>query len=159
MARRYTLVNPYVVEGGTMKVSASAKSPLLAAKKLYGNLSKYFSNNVPTFYFTIQDDDKKLHHFESNEKKAGSTVSYSIHEISMDPKQEQRMLEYIEQQQLRKRLEGGKRDRVYLTPVPFVHLFINPCGYTFLGAVKVDMFIPSLTIDAYVSIPSLSIAF
>ena len=49
----YYLVNPVIA--GSFKTKFSGKNNLDAANKAYTSLSEYFNNNVPEFYFTLQE--------------------------------------------------------------------------------------------------------
>ena len=50
--QQYKLVNPYIV--GNMNTTFSGNSPLEAATNAYKELSQYFNNDIPQFYFTMQ---------------------------------------------------------------------------------------------------------
>lgn len=97
---RYRLCNPYAT--GTIKTSTNAKSPIQAAKKLYTRISPYFSNNLPSFFFSLEDRKGKLHHFEVNERKSGDEANFTIRGVSMKKKGEKRLREIVSQQ------SGGK---------------------------------------------------
>lgn len=97
----YTLVNPYIV--GKFDKSFDGKTPLAAADKAYNALSKYFNNNIPKFYFTLQEGGQKniledtsemsdspqiggsskFHHFVVKEKKEGNDANYTISEYNI----------------------------------------------------------------------------
>jgi hypothetical protein len=49
----YYLVNPVI--GGSLKTKFSGKNNLDAANKAYSAISEYFNNNIPEFYFTLQE--------------------------------------------------------------------------------------------------------
>ena len=75
MSNKYKLVNPYIK--GEFETKLSAKNSLEAGKAFYKALSEHFSNNVPTFYFTIQkggSKQKKFYHFRVKEKKLNDSV-------------------------------------------------------------------------------------
>ena len=57
MVNTYKLINPYIK--GTFESKLEANNSIEAAKTFYKNLSEHFNNNVPKFYFTIQDTKKK----------------------------------------------------------------------------------------------------
>ena len=81
----YRLVNPYIK--GSIDTSAKAKKPIFAAKKLYSRIAELFANNVPSFFFTIQDTKTgKLYEYETNERKSGRDISYTIRTVGMTPK-------------------------------------------------------------------------
>lgn len=72
----YNLVNPYV--STISDISVNSQSPKQAAKELYNSMSKSFRGHLPSFYFTIRDENDTLHHFESIEQKFGNEVSVSL---------------------------------------------------------------------------------
>ena len=49
----YYLVNPVIV--GSLNTKFSGKNNLDAANKAYSLLSENFNNNIPEFYFTLQE--------------------------------------------------------------------------------------------------------
>lgn len=84
---KFALVNPVV--GGTIEefTKVSAKNSLEAARKIYSKLSENFNNNVPKFYFTIQNiskskigegDSGKYSHFLVEESKNENDVDFRI---------------------------------------------------------------------------------
>jgi hypothetical protein len=89
----YYLVNPVI--GGSLKTKFSGKNNLDAANKAYTALSEYFNNNIPEFYFTLQEisSDKTqigagkvsdYNHFLVKETKKGKQVNYRLteHKVS-----------------------------------------------------------------------------
>jgi len=96
--KNYLLVNPYI-EGSLEKVF-SANNSLDAADKVYSSISKYFSNSIPNFKFTLmrikdshvqsggdysnfdftKKNNKHLLHFKVNETHVNNTdkVDFSI---------------------------------------------------------------------------------
>ena len=85
----YKLVNPYVK--GEFKKSITAKNSVEAAKKFYKNLSEHFNNSIPKFYFSIQKGGSskgKYYHYEVNEKRKKSEVSYSLRPYEVPGKDE-----------------------------------------------------------------------
>lgn len=82
----YILVNPMVQ--GKFNNKFSGKNPLTAANNAYKALSKYFSNNIPKFHFTLQKTSRKgqigggknsdYHHFKVTEKKKGKSVTFDL---------------------------------------------------------------------------------
>ena len=84
---KFALVNPVV--GGTIEefTKVSAKNSLEAAKKIYSKLSENFNNNIPKFYFTIQNiskskigegDSGKYSHFLIEESKNKNDVDFRL---------------------------------------------------------------------------------
>jgi hypothetical protein len=80
----YELVNPYIV-GGMKKTFNSADSNQ-AANEAWDNLSKYVTNNVPKFAFTIRKvSDGKLFHYLVKEKLTkNKAVDFSIKELKLN---------------------------------------------------------------------------
>jgi hypothetical protein len=75
----YKLVNPYVK--GEFKKTIKAKNSIEAGKEFYKNLSEHFNNSIPKFYFSIQkggSSKSKYYHFEVQEKRKKSEVSYKL---------------------------------------------------------------------------------
>ena len=64
--KSYTLVNPHIE--GSIGVEFKCKSAIEAANLAYNTISKYFSNNVPNFSFTLQKGGAKFFHFNVKEK-------------------------------------------------------------------------------------------
>lgn len=82
----YTLINPSIE--GNIVSTFSGKNQLDAAVDAWNGLSKYMTNNIPRFAFTLErNEDGKLHHFLVNEKLAGDgSASYKISELDVDMK-------------------------------------------------------------------------
>ena len=78
----YKLINPSLQ--GDIKTTFDADKSTDAAVKVWENLSKYITNNVPTFAFTIEDQNGgELHHFKVTENKKGDNAEYKIKEINV----------------------------------------------------------------------------
>jgi hypothetical protein len=85
MVKTFKLVNPFV--SGDFNNTFQADTPIKAANSAYKSLSKYFSNNVPLFFFTLQEaqqdgqsgggDDKSYMHFKVVEDKVKSDGKYN----------------------------------------------------------------------------------
>jgi hypothetical protein len=88
---KYELVNPHI--GGTIDTSSSASNGLQAADTIWTRISKFFTNDVPSFPFTLRDTvNDTFFHYEVKEKKGTDGVAnYKIKEIdvSVDPKTKQ----------------------------------------------------------------------
>tara|TARA_X000000950_G_C13712890_1_gene576952 strand:- start:336 stop:893 length:558 start_codon:yes stop_codon:yes gene_type:complete len=93
----YYLVNPVI--GGSLKTKFSGKNNLDAANEAYISLSKYFNNNIPEFYFTLQEitSDKTqigggkitdYKNFLVKETKKKNEVSYRLVEYKVNNKNE-----------------------------------------------------------------------
>ena len=82
----YELVNPYIE--GSFKKIFSAKTPLDASRKCYGELSQYIRNSLPNFHFTLRRvTDGKYVHFKVKEKlnKNGKEASYTLSQARISP--------------------------------------------------------------------------
>lgn len=99
---RYKLVNPYIT--GTLRTTAHASSDIQAAKKLYSRMSQYFNNNLPSFFFSLQDSKGKFYHYEVNERVSGKDVNFTIRNVDMQKKGEGKIVEIMKQ-------KGGKKDK------------------------------------------------
>jgi len=78
----YKLVNPHIE--GTFKKSITASSPDNAAKSVWENLSKHFTNNVPKFAFSIENSDGQLYHYQVAEKlEKDNTVNYKLKRLNV----------------------------------------------------------------------------
>jgi hypothetical protein len=76
----FKLINPKLQ--GDIKTTVSAGNSLDAAKQIWTNLSKYFTNDVPTFAFTIENQSGgSLHHFKVEETKHKNEASFKIESI------------------------------------------------------------------------------
>ncbi len=65
--KSYILVNPHIK--GSIDIEFKSNSATEAANLAYGTLSKYFSNNIPKFSFTLQKGGSdKFFHFDVKEK-------------------------------------------------------------------------------------------
>lgn len=88
----YYLVNPII--GGSLKTKFSGKNNLEAANKAYSAVSEYFSNNIPEFYFTLQEASSESNlgagkaadykHFKVKETKKNNQVSFRITEHKVE---------------------------------------------------------------------------
>jgi hypothetical protein len=105
---KFKLVNPLLK--GDIDTSFSGENSLEAANKAYQNISQYFNNNVPKFYFTLEDESDKLHHFYVNETRSGELADYTIKEYHVKAKYEKDLRKQIEefQESERKEHHGGK---------------------------------------------------
>ncbi len=84
----YLLINPII--DGSINTEFTAKNQLEAANMAYQSMSKYFSNSVKNFKFTLVKSngqnnldftnikDKNYYHFIVNEKVKNDDVEYSI---------------------------------------------------------------------------------
>lgn len=108
----YKLLNPYIE--GKMTTSFAGNSPKVAAKKIWNAISKYITNNVPQFPFTMENTDTgKLHHFLVKESLiGGNQAKFNISELTLNMKP-------TEESEFKKRVDtfknskmrGGKKHR------------------------------------------------
>lgn len=104
----YKLINPAIE--GELKTTYKAKSDLDAANKAWTAVSKYISNNVPKFAFTLENTkDGSLSHFIVKEKLDGKNASFNISKLKVDAdaKKEQDFKNRIASQ------SGGKKHKKY----------------------------------------------
>ena len=83
--RTYTLINPQVQ--GELPTTLEAKSPEKAMKKIWGNMSEYFSTDYPihAFFMTIyNNDDNELHHFKVEDQKKRDDGGVMFHITKLD---------------------------------------------------------------------------
>jgi hypothetical protein len=80
----YRLINPYIE--GSVDTTVKAKNSFSAGKKIYNNISDYFTNHVEDFNMTIQNlETKGLTHFRINEKKTnGNAVDFNLVKLEGD---------------------------------------------------------------------------
>lgn len=76
---KFTLVNPKI--DGSVKTSYEASSPIKAADEAYSSISKYFTNRLQEFRFTLQSGGKYHHYVASEKKNKEGKVSYTISEF------------------------------------------------------------------------------
>lgn len=104
----FTLINPSIQ--GNLKTTVSAKTPLLAAKETWSNLSKYFTNYVPTFAFTLENQDGGMFHFKVEESQKDGDAKFKIDMIESKLKKD-------DQKKFRSRInnlpemKGGKKHK------------------------------------------------
>jgi hypothetical protein len=107
----FELVNPYIIGG--MKKTFNSSSSSEAADEAWGKLSKYITNNVPKFAFTLKRiNDGKLYHYLVKEKVAkNKLVNYSIKEMSIDlsKEEESNFIKHIDK--LESQLGGKKKEK------------------------------------------------
>ena len=117
----YTLVNPIIQ--GTMKTQFSGKNSLEAANKAYAKLSENFNNNIPKFYFTLQEmkTEKSVlgggkasdyKHFMVSESKKANQVNFRIteHKVKDNEKQFKKFKESVKKIS-KQNQEGGKKSK------------------------------------------------
>jgi hypothetical protein len=92
---KFKLVNPLIK--GDMETTYTGGSSMDVANKAYQNLSQYFNNYIPKFYFTLEDENNKLHHFKVNENRNGENANYTIKSYSVKSKYESELRKQIEE--------------------------------------------------------------
>jgi len=106
----YRLINPYIE--GSLDTVVRAKNSFRAGKKIYESISKYFTNHVENFHFTIQNlENKDLTHFRVNEKKGkDNTVDFNLirHEGNLPPEIEKKLIASVEKIE---KQSGGKKHK------------------------------------------------
>lgn len=94
----YRLINPHI--DGTINTVIRAHTNFSAAKRFYKNISNYFTNHVPNFYFTIQNvETKDLTHFKVDEKRGtNDMVDFKLvrMEKNFSPELEKKMINVVE---------------------------------------------------------------
>ena len=108
---KYTLVNTTIK--GDMETVFTGDNSLEVANSAYQNLSQYFNNYIPKFYFTLEDEKSKLHHFYVKESRNGENANYTIKSYSVKSKHEselrKQMNSYSENsEQYSSEQQGGK---------------------------------------------------
>jgi hypothetical protein len=83
---KFKLINPLIK--GDMETTFTGGSSIEVANKAYQNLSQYFNNYIPKFYFTLEDQDNKFHHFYVKESRNGDNANYSIKSYNVKNKHE-----------------------------------------------------------------------
>lgn len=108
---KFKLVNPLLK--GDIETTFSGDNNLDAANKAYQNISQYFNNNVPRFYFTLEGENNKFHHFYVNETRNGDNADYTIKEYEVKPKYEKELrkqMQKFENEHSGGQLGGKKHD-------------------------------------------------
>lgn len=111
---KYTLVNPMIK--GDMEIVFTGGSSLEVANSAYQNLSQYFNNYIPKFYFTLEDENNKLHHFYVKESRNGENANYTIKSYSVKSKHESELRKQINSysensEHFSSEQHGGKKHR------------------------------------------------
>jgi hypothetical protein len=107
----YRLINPCIE--GDMKTTFSGNTPLDAAFGTWNAVSKYITNNVPHFAFTMENTKTgKMHHFAVKESLVGGgSAEFDITEInkvsSANEKELKKRIASFEKSSMR----GGKKHK------------------------------------------------
>nr|QBK88861.1 MAG: uncharacterized protein LCMiAC01_05430 [Mimivirus LCMiAC01] len=79
---KYRLVNPHIE--GNIKTTFDKKSPIDAARAVWKTISKYVTNVVPKFAFTLECvNGKCLHHYLVKESAHNDMVDYEITKLNV----------------------------------------------------------------------------
>ncbi len=73
---RFTLVNPNIK--GEFNHTIKAKNVGEAAQKFWDGMSRYFTNNLSKFPYTVMDSEGEMSHFVAHEKVSGNNVEFAI---------------------------------------------------------------------------------
>jgi hypothetical protein len=108
MSTQYKLVNPTIK--GDLNTTVSANTPTAAANKFWQKLSKYFTNNVPLFAFSLENtNDNKLSHFTVKEVLVDdNNAEYKIKQMDLKLKKEDEEALRKNIDQAEKKMNGGK---------------------------------------------------
>jgi hypothetical protein len=94
----YRLINPYIE--GSIDTIVRASNSFSAGKKMYNNISRFFTNHMDDFYMTIQNmESKDLTHFKIEEKRnENNTVDFSLImlEKNFNPDFEKKIINSVE---------------------------------------------------------------
>lgn len=77
----FQLVNPLI--GGNLNTKFVSEKSLEAASQAYNSISQYFKKDLPSFNFTLKDDNNKFYHFNVTESIKGNEVSFKIKEFKI----------------------------------------------------------------------------
>lgn len=106
----YRLINPYIE--GSINTVVKANNSFDAGKKIYHDISKYFTNQVDDFHMTIQNlETKALAHFKIDEKRDDTgTVNFNLVKLdkNFDKQLEEKMVNHIDK--LGRQTGGRRRD-------------------------------------------------
>lgn len=107
---QYRLINP-VIEGKFNSVF-TGKSELDVAEKAWSGMSKYFSNNVPKFAFTMEriSDGKLCHFMVKEDKKGDEDVDWKISELNLKKTKKQEEALRRKLNELRNQHGGADKD-------------------------------------------------
>ena len=102
----YKLINPFIE--GTIVTTFTAQNQLEAACSAWETLSKYITNTVPKFAFTLKNsNDGSLSHFIVKETlRGGKSADYKIKELDLNLSKDT-----VKQFEKRLTLKGGKKHK------------------------------------------------
>jgi hypothetical protein len=107
----YKLINPSLQ--GNLKNVVSARQPLDAAKQIWTNLSKYITNDVPAFAFTIENQNGgEMHHFKVQETQNKGEAEFKIEEINIKLKDaDMKKFKQRAEKSGKSVMKGGEKDK------------------------------------------------
>ena len=168
----YRLINPYI-EGDFENLFRGA-SQIDAAKNAWTGISKFFSNFVPFFPFTLENTDTgKMYNFSAKEiPDKDGYVNYKVSEMETNftPEQENQFKNNLQKFNKDEYLQGGRKKRInlddddsssdcdtdffrkvrcnnFFTPQPLFYWWYNPLIYK-LNRIYIPTFVS--TISPYV---------
>jgi hypothetical protein len=103
---KFKLVNPSLK--GDIETTFTGGSHLEAANSAYGNLSQYFNNYIPKFYFTLEDENEKMFHFYVKETREGDKADFTIKEYKVSAKYEKDLKKQVKTYTESTEQQGGK---------------------------------------------------
>lgn len=104
---KYSLINPAIK--GEFNVTIKASNADDAAKKFWSGMSRYFTNNLSSFPFTVMNSNGELSHYITKEKVSDKTnVEYTINrlKINVDDVTKEKLVSNFNKIQ-----SGGKKHR------------------------------------------------
>lgn len=103
---KYSLINPSIK--GEFNNTIKASSVMEAAQKFWDGMSRYFTNNLEKFPYTVMNEKGELSHFIAKEKVSGNNVEYTIKKLKMDVSsdKEEKLKNVFKQSQ-----SGGKKHK------------------------------------------------
>jgi hypothetical protein len=73
----YRLINPRIT--GSINKLVHAKNPYSAGKKIYNEMSEFFTNHMENFYMTVMNvENKELTHYGIKEKRNGDVIDFFL---------------------------------------------------------------------------------
>jgi hypothetical protein len=163
---KYRLINPNIQ--GNLNNKFTGDSGIDAAKNAWDTISKYITNNVPKFGFTLENlKDGSLHHFSVKEDLEGEYAKYDIQELNIKMKSDDLNKFKSKVAKSNKNMSGGKKhkdkdddsssssstsdylssfkyNRLFNYPQPIVYWWYDPYIYSF-DSVYIPTFVAPLT--------------
>lgn len=104
---KYSLINPSIKGEFVSTIKASSDDD--AAKKFWEGMSRYFTNNLKSFPFTVMNSKNELSHYITKEKLSGdNNVEFTISKLKLtvDKEKEGKLVENFNKVQT-----GGKKHK------------------------------------------------